>query len=192
VKLTMPITRLSSPRGWPAGNPAARLALTGAAAALLVGATAAAPALALPASGAATRIVAVHQGVEVLTMDKVTRMYQAMVNIGLASKTHPGLEDAISVDADDSEAQATAKIAAVPAAVDALKRAGLTTDQYVRLSLTFAATAVGVAVLKANPSAKLPDGVTSANVHFMQQHAADIEALQKRFAAQIAAAGLGQ
>jgi hypothetical protein len=155
-------------------------------------ASAAVPALALSAPGAVATAATARQGVDALTMDKVTRMYQAMVNMAVASKGHPEFEDALSVDAGDSEAQATAKIAAIPAAVDALKKAGLTPAQYVRLDLTFAATAIGVAALKTNPSAKLPDGVTLANVRFLQQHAADIEAVQKRLAAQMAAAGVGQ
>jgi hypothetical protein len=46
--------------------------------------------------------------------------------------------------------------------------------------------------LKMNPSAKLPEGVSLANVRFLQQHAADIEAVQKRLAAQMAAAGVSQ
>ena len=174
-----------------AARVAARCALVGAiTGALLAGA--AAPALALSAPRAVTTAAVVRQGVETLTMDNVTRMYQAIVNLAVASKDHPEFEDALSVDGDATETQATAKIAAVPAAVDALKRAGLTPSQYVRLSLTLAATTIGVAVLKANPSAKLPDGVTLANVHFLQQHAADIEAVQKRMAAQMAAAGVGQ
>ncbi|MES2357442.1 MAG: hypothetical protein V4529_03780 [Gemmatimonadota bacterium] len=159
-------------------------------AALLAGT--AAPALALSTLTTVATTVAVHQGVEPLTVDKMTRMYQAMVNFAVATKGHPESEDALSVDADDSEAQATAKIAAIPAAVEALRKAGLTPAQYVRLDLTFAATALGVALLKTNPSAKLPDGVSLANVHFLQQHAADIEAVQKRMAAQMAAAGVDQ
>ena len=85
-------------------------------------------------------------------MDNVTRMYQAIVNLAIASKGHPEFEDVLSVDGDASEAQATAKIATVAVAVDALKKAGLTPAQY----------------------------------------AADIEAVQKRLAAQMAAAGVGQ
>jgi hypothetical protein len=168
---------------------ATRCALVGAiTGALLAGA--AAPAQALSPSHAVTTAAAVQQGVETLTMDKLTRMYQAIVNLAVASKGHPEFEDALSVDGDASEAQATAKIAAVPAAVDALKKAGLTPAQYVRLSLTLAATTIGAAVLKTDPSAKLPDGVSLANIHFLQQHAADITALQKRLAAQMAAAGI--
>lgn len=170
---------------------AVRCALVGAVSGALLAGTAA-KAEALSTSGTVTPAGALRQGVETLTMDKITRMYQAIVNVAVASKNHPELEDVLSLDADDSQAQATAKIAAVPAAVDAIKRAGLTTPEYVRLSLTVAATAVGAAVLKTNPSAKLPDGVTLANVHFMEQHAADIEAVQKRLAAQMAAAGVGQ
>ena len=174
-----------------AARVAARCAAVAAISGVLLAGTAA-PALALSASRAVATAAVVRQGVETLTMDNVTRMYQAIVNLAVASKGHPEFEDALSVDGDASEAQAAAKIAAVPAAVDALKRAGLTAPQYVRLSLTLAATTIGVAVLKANPSAKLPDGVTLANVHFLQQHAADIEAVQKRLAAQMAAAGVGQ
>ncbi|HEY7898275.1 MAG TPA: hypothetical protein VIC03_07655 [Gemmatimonadaceae bacterium] len=175
----------------PAARAAIRCALVGVIAGALLAGTAA-PALALSASGSVTTAVAVHQGGVTLTMDNVTRMYQAIVNLAVASKGHPEFEDALSVDGDATEAQATATIAAVPAAVDALKKAGLTPSQYVRLSLTLAATTIGAAVLKTNPSAKLPDGVTLANVHFLQQHAADIEAVQKRLAAQMAAAGVGQ
>ena len=183
--------RLSSARLRSAARIATGCALVGViAGALLAGA--AAPALALSASGSVTAAAAVRQGGVTLTMDNVTRMYQAIVNMAVASKGHPEFEDALSVDGDASEAQATAKIAAVPAAVDALKRAGLTPHQYVQLSLTLAATTMGAAVLKANPSAKRPDGVTLANVRFLQQHAADIEAVQKRLAAQMAAAGVDQ
>jgi hypothetical protein len=182
---------LSSARLRSAARIARRCALVGTITGALLAGTAA-PALALSASRAVTTASAVHQGVEPLTMDKVTRMYQAIVNLAVASKGHPEFEDALSVDGDASEAQATAKIAAVPAAVDALRKAGLTPAQYVRLDLTFAATAIGVAALKENPSAKLPGGVSLANVHFLQQHAADIEAVQKRLAAQMAAAGVGQ
>ena len=149
-------------------------------------------AVALSTSGTVTVTGTLRQDVETLTMDKMTRMYQAIVNVAIASKNHPEFEDALSIDADDSEAQATTKISAVPAVVDALKRAGLTPAQYVRLTLTVAATSMGEALLKTNPSAKLPGGVSLANVHFMQQHVADIEAMQKRLAAQMAAAGVGQ
>jgi hypothetical protein len=176
-------------------RPAARVASVCALVGTITGALlagAATPALALPTSDAAATAAAVQQGVETLTMDNLTRMYQAIVNLAVASKGHPDLDDALSVDADDSEAQATAKIAAIPAAVAALKKAGLTPSQYVRLDLTFAATEIGVAALKMNPSAKLPEGVSLANVRFLQQHAADIEAVQKRLAAQMAAAGVSQ
>jgi hypothetical protein len=175
----------------PAARVASVCALVGTITGVLL-AGAATPALALPTSDATATAAAVQQGVETLTMDNLTRMYQAIVNLAVASKGHPDLDDALSVDADDSEAQATAKIAAIPAAVAALKKAGLTPSQYVRLDLTFAATEIGVAALKMNPSAKLPDGVSLANVRFLQQHAADIEAVQKRLAAQMAAAGVGQ
>jgi hypothetical protein len=170
---------------------AIRCALVGAVTGALLTGTAQ-QALALPTSSTVSASGALAQGVETLTMDKITRMYQAIVNVAIASKNHPELEDVLSLDADDSQAQATAKIAAVPAAVDAIKRAGLTTPEYVRLSLTVAATAIGETMLKTDPSAKLPDGVSLANVHFMEQHAADIEAVQKRLAAQMAAAGVGQ
>lgn len=135
---------------------------------------------------------AVKQDVELLTMDKLQRMFQAMMNAGMASQAHPEIGDVIEIDGDASEAKSVAKIAAVPAAVDALKRAGLSPAQFVRLNMTFAASAMAVALVQSNPSAKLPKGVTAENVRFMKQHAADIVALQKRFEAQMEAAGSGQ
>ncbi len=125
----------------------------------------------------------VKQDVELLTMDKLQRLFQAMMNAGLASQAHPEISDVIEINAAATEAQSVAKIAAVPAAVDALKRADLSPTQFVRLNMTFAATAMGVALVQSNPSAKLPNGVSAANVRFMQQHAAGLIALQKRFEA---------
>lgn len=120
-----------------------------------------------------------------LTMSNVTRMFTAMQHLAIASAAHPELADALSIDADASDAQAVAKISANPAAVAALRSAGLTPRDYVAVSLTFLGAQMAYGVSKGVKAYKVPASIGSANVAFVRDHAAELAALEKRMEAEI-------
>lgn len=146
-------------------------------------------AAAAPVSSTTYTATALQQGVERLTMDKVSRYFRAMTNLMVAAKAHPELNAASNRNSSDdnasgSDAQQAAKLAAIPVAVDALRRAGLTPAQFVNLGGTVMGAAMGAGMLKSYPSTKLPAGVEGDNIRFVEQHSAEIEALQKQVMAQ--------
>ncbi len=142
-------------------------------------ASAASPATA-SARPAENAIVTTQQEIPRLTMDNISRYYQALTNIFLVAKAHSEVGPALSIDASESDAQNIAKINAIPAAVDALHRAGMTPAQYLAITGTLAGSMIG-----SEASTPLPAGVVGDNMRFVKQHHAEIEALQKRAFAQV-------
>lgn len=125
----------------------------------------AAPSAAALPAGSDNGTVATQQGIPRLTMDNISRYYQALTNIFLVAKAHPEVGPALSINASESDAQNIAKINAIPAAVDALHRAGITPAQYLAIAGTLAGSMIGSEV--ATP---LPAGVVGDNMRFVKQH----------------------
>lgn len=113
-------------------------------------------------------------------MDNISRYYQALTNIFLIAKANPEVGPALSMNASESDAQNIAKINAIPAAVNALHRAGMTPAQYMAIAATLVGSMIG-----ADATTPLPAGLEGDNIRFAKQHRAEIEALQKRAFAQV-------
>lgn len=115
-------------------------------------------------------------------MANISQYYQGVANILLVAKAHREVGPALSVNASETDAQNVAKINAIPAAVDALRRAGLTPAQYIAMAGTLTGSRIG-----AEASSALPAGLMGDNMRFVRQHSAEIEALEKRTLAPYAA-----
>jgi hypothetical protein len=124
------------------------------------------------------------QGASVhLTMDRMTRLYTAISNLGLAVASHPELEDAIDMDGNATEAQTVAKLSSNPAVVAALRSAGLTPREYVETTMAYMGASMAYGLSKTVKDYKIPASADAANVAFVRDHAADIAAMQKRMEA---------
>lgn len=120
-----------------------------------------------------------------LTMDRMTRMFNAMKELALLGAAHPEYADAGSINGDSTEAWNIAAMSKSPAIVAALARAHTTPREYMAISSAYLGAAMAVGMEKSIPGYKIPAGVDPANVAFMRTHQADIEALQKRMEAEL-------
>ena len=120
-----------------------------------------------------------------LTMDRMTRMFNAMKELAILGARHPEYADAITANGDSTEAYNVAALAKQPAVVAALARAGTTPREYMAISSAYLGAAMAVGMEKSVPGYKIPAGIDPANVAFMRAHQADLEALQKRMEAEL-------
>lgn len=119
-----------------------------------------------------------------LTMSNVTRLFNAMQQLGLLTIAHPEMGDSISMDGDATEAQAVAQISRRPLVVAALRKAGLTPTEYVNVSMAYLGASMAYGFEKSMKGYKVPaEEVT--NVAFMRAHEAEITAMQKRMEAEM-------
>ena len=139
-----------------------------------------AAALSLLAAPAHAQAGTVH-----LTMDRMTRMFNAMKELALLGAAHPEYADAGSINGDSTEAWNIAAMSKSPAVVAALARAHTTPREYMAISSAYLGAAMAVGMEKSIPGYKIPAGIDPANVAFMRTHQADIEALQKRMEAEL-------
>lgn len=109
-----------------------------------------------------------------LTDAAFAKYSQATRGLGALAKQLPG--DCGDDDSPQSLASLVAKLDAIPGVKAAIQAAGMTTHEY--LVFSFALVQAGVAAYALEqPGAKLPSGVSMANVSFVRAHRAAIEAL---------------
>lgn len=120
-----------------------------------------------------------------LTMDRVTRMFNAMKELAILSATHPEFADAGTINGDSTEAYNIAAFEKQPAVVAALARAHTTAREYMTTSSAYLGASMAVGMEKSVPGYKIPAEVDAANVAFVRAHEADIVALQKRVEAEV-------
>ena len=120
-----------------------------------------------------------------LTMDRMTRLFNAMKELALLGAAHPEYADAGSINGDSTDAWNIAAMSKNPAVVAALARAHTTPREYMAISSAYLGAAMAVGMEKSIPGYKIPASVDPGNVAFMRTHQADIEALQKRMEAEL-------
>ena len=141
--------------------------------------------LALQAQGKTQKVTADDIALRqyTLSMVNMTKLRNAMLEMQAYVKAHPNETDKWDTGDDDSKTldQKIAQIGAIPPVRSVLAKVGLTPRDYIMTSLTYlqAAMLVGMhdAYAKGKPI-QVPYNMNPANVAFIQQHAAEIKALE--------------
>lgn len=129
-----------------------------------------------------------------LTMDMVNRMYQTNEGFGTLAKQHPELKAELSNDSDsdsdnDQSIDASVrKFSAHTELVAVMKKNGFTAREYVVTGMALFTAAFAEATAKQNnidPSKMAAQAnINPANIAFVTQHHAELEAMQKKAAEQ--------
>lgn len=115
-----------------------------------------------------------------LSMADLRRFGATMQEIGRAIKANPQLEDRFTGTMDESIAQIAARLGGVPQFRPAFARSGMTPQQFAVTQFTLMGAGMAVGMPK---GAKSPEqlvkemGIDPANVAFMRQHGAEVQAL---------------
>ena len=148
-------------------------------------------ALTAQASPAARRAAAAAQNAQdaralsgyTLSMADLRRFGATMQEIGRAIKANPQLEDRFTGTMDESIAQIAARLGGVPQFRPAFAKSGMTPQQFAVTQFTLMGAGMAVGMPK---GAKSPEqlvkemGIDPANVAFMRQHGAEVQALFKQ------------
>lgn len=120
-----------------------------------------------------------------LTEANLRKFYKAQENVGKAAMKDPKLGDALenSMGDDSDIATMAAKYDHEPALKGALAAAGLTSREYVTITLSYMQAAMAYGMMTQGPEnlrlKKLPEGTSKENVEFIRTHQALIEQLDK-------------
>lgn len=151
-------------------------------------------ALTAQASPAARRAAAAAQNAQdaralsgyTLSMADLRRYGATMQEIGRAIKANPQLEDRFTGTMDESIAQVATRLGGVPQFRPAFAKSGMTPRQFAVTQFALMGTSMAVGMPK---GAKSPEqlvkemGIDPANVAFMRQHGAEVQALFKQLRA---------
>lgn len=114
-----------------------------------------------------------------LDMDRMRKYAAAMRGFASIAATDSAAAQAMGTHADQSTAQAIARIESSPAAMRVLRDAGLTPTDFVWTTAAWLQAAMTQAALDANPQANLIPGQNPQNVEFVRAHRAELEALTR-------------
>ena len=148
-------------------------------------------ALTAQASPAARRAAAAAQNAQdaralagyTLSMPDLRRYGATMQEIARAIKANPQLEDRFTSTMDESIAQIATRLGGVPQFRAAFAKSGMTPQQFAVTQFTLMGAGMAVGMPK---GAKTPEqlvkemGIDPANVAFMRQHGAEVQALFKQ------------
>ena len=122
-----------------------------------------------------------------LTMDKVNRFYDSMKELSDLSSDHQGLKDKLETDSDHDKdiAAMERRISSEPLIVSTISKHGYTPHEFVVFEMTFIQTVFDEAMMKqpgADRAKMKDDGhVNPANIAFVEQHQAELQALQQKY-----------
>jgi hypothetical protein len=136
-----------------------------------------------------------------LTMDKMDRYLAATRNMLTAAKNlTPEQRERLkaSGDANASLDDYAAQLESEPVARDAIRRAGLSTKEFAVISMAYIQAAMAQAILQMRPDIKNTDSIAGemkanpANLKFVNENKAALEAKFKALESEMKAAGLDQ
>lgn len=132
-----------------------------------------------------------------LSMDKVDKYFSAFRNIGVALKgMTPAQRKAVDMDIGEGDIDAYARrLDAQPAISKAVKDAGLSTREFGVLTVAMLQASMATGVIDMRPkddadSLARAMKTNPANIRFMKEHAAEIEAKRKQMEADMKAMGI--
>jgi hypothetical protein len=119
-----------------------------------------------------------------LTMDKVNQYAQTFTDLGAYAKAHPDEAKKLSGDSDESLAAAEHRISAEPAIVAILAKHTFTPREFIVFGMALFQSAFAAETAKQNgidPGKMAAEAhVNPANMTFVQQHKAELEAIMAR------------
>ena len=126
-----------------------------------------------------------------LDMDVVRRWQAATDAMQKAVEADPALAARLEqLDGNEDESDRengalklsayAARIAAVPEAKRAIEQAGLDAEEYALVTMTLMQASMAYALLQASPNTPIPNGVNKANVEFVREHHAELEAMRAK------------
>jgi hypothetical protein len=121
-----------------------------------------------------------------LSMSNLQKLRQAMLNLKAYVKAHPGdtTWDAGADDPNQTLLESARKLDAIPPMKAALNQAGLTSRDYVLMTMAYFQAAMLAGVQDAQAQAhkpapiKIPYNMNPANLEFVRAHKAEIEQLK--------------
>jgi hypothetical protein len=118
-----------------------------------------------------------------LTMDKVTRVQQTFPEVNALVKANPNLATALGTNSNQPHtiADVEHRIAAVPQLVAVFTKHGLTPHEFIVVELTLVQSAFAFAAKQSGAKLATDNHVNPANITFIEQHKAELEALQKKY-----------
>lgn len=129
-----------------------------------------------------------------LTKDKVNRFYNAWRDATIAAGNRVESDTAGDDEAGDLD-DIVAEIEREPKVASAIRNAGLSVSEFVILQLTITAAMLANETLKMNPNTDVDSlareiDVPAANIHFIRENGAEMEAKWKAAKAAVEAAGV--
>ena len=119
-----------------------------------------------------------------LTMEKATRYSEVFNDLSTLAKANPKLASKMESDADENLASAERRISAQPEIVAVLTKHGFTARDFVLFGFVLFQSAFASETAKANgvdPAKMAAEAhVNPANMAFVSQHKAELEALMKK------------
>ncbi|MEO6802298.1 MAG: hypothetical protein ABI197_03525 [Granulicella sp.] len=118
-----------------------------------------------------------------LTMDKVTRVQQTFPDIKALIRSNPGVATALATDSGKTHtiAEVERRITAYPQLVAIFTQHGLTPHEFIVVELTLVQSAFAFAAQQAGEKLSANNHVNPANIAFIAEHKAELEALQKKY-----------
>lgn len=122
-----------------------------------------------------------------LTMDELTRFMEAGAAVHQAAKDHPELREYLekSDNNDDQQTldQLTAKFSGAPVVVSTLAAHGFTPRQFAIVTMTTVQASMAAFALQrgVKPNDAAFANVNPANIRFVQDHKAEIQALRAKY-----------
>jgi hypothetical protein len=118
-----------------------------------------------------------------LTMDKLTRVMQTFPDINALIKANPAIASALATNSSKTNtiAEIDQRISSYPQLVAVFSQHGVPPHQFIVVELALVQSAVAFAAQQAGQKLAPNNHVNPANITFIAQHKAEIEALQKKY-----------
>jgi hypothetical protein len=123
-----------------------------------------------------------------LTTENWTKLHRAMRAVIDAAKRDPKIREQLMKDDEDSEtlddmtiSQLAKKASEIKPFADALRQAGMTTREYAIWTMAYLEAAMVVSMKQTGMTRDIPKDANLANAKFVEDHMADILAIQKEF-----------
>ena len=122
-----------------------------------------------------------------LTTENWTKLQRAMRAVIDAAKRDPKVRELLNKD-DDSEdmddmsiSQMAKKTSEIKPFADALRQAGMTPREYAIWTMAYLEAAMVVSLKQSGMTKEIPKDANLANAKFVEDHMADLQAIQKEF-----------
>lgn len=115
-----------------------------------------------------------------LDMNKMDRWMAVLRGFAMEAKNDSAMRDVGRIDANVPMASSIQRLESNPRAARVLSSSGMSARDYVMTTAAYLQAVMTASLLKSQPGFKVPAGQSTANIDFLNQHGAELDAKMKQ------------